>query len=113
MSRGTSFVARRYDHLLRQMGPHDRAIWPDKSGRPQRHQTRAAGDVQNPLAGSQTSHFEQGCLCRFQLILPRTLVVGRGPVPSVSLHPPLQSRVHRALANAGRVNTDCALGLTQ
>ncbi len=93
---GAGGFTRDRDHLLGDVRAGDLAAGRDEGGGAKGDESRAAGDVEDLLAGRQLGHVEQGRLCRIELGLPRTLIVRRGLIPAVALHPLLQPRVHAA-----------------
>jgi hypothetical protein len=82
------------DHPPRQIDPDHPAVRAHRLGGAKRHQPGAASHVQHPLAGHQHSACQKGLLRRRQRGLPQRLIVGRGQVPAVALHPALQAGLH-------------------
>jgi hypothetical protein len=83
------------DHGAGDVGADDTALRTHGSQALERHEPGAAGDVEHALAGPRRGARQQRPPGRGQLRLPQGLVVRRGLVPAVALHPPLQSRIHR------------------
>jgi hypothetical protein len=82
------------DHFSRNIYSHQAPGRSRHLGRPKSDQPGSAGDVQDPVAGTNRRKREQTRLGRLELVFPRPLVIIDRAIPSISLNAALQFGVH-------------------